>query len=55
MKKLKLWLEIEERNRIWLARKLGVTPTAVKYWLDGKSNPRKNHIDKINKITGLKL
>ena len=55
MKKLKLWLQIEERNNSWLARQIGVSPTAVKYWLDGKSNPKKNHIDKINKITGLNL
>ena len=55
MKKLKLWLEIEERNRSWLARQIGVTPTAVKYWLDEKAIPRQKHIDKINQITGLKL
>ena len=55
MKKLKLWLQIEERNNRWLARQLGVSPTAVKYWIDGTSMPRRKHIEKINQITGLKL
>ena len=55
MKKLALWLEIEERNKSWLARQIGVTPTAVKYWIDGKATPRQKYIDKINQITGLKL
>ena len=55
MKKLKLWLQIEERNNSWLARQIGVSPTAVKYWVDGTAMPRRKHIEKINQITGLNL
>ena len=55
MKKLELWLEIEERNMSWLARQIGVSPTAVKYWIDGTAALKQKHIDKINQITGLKL
>jgi len=36
---LKEWLKINERSASWLARKCNVSPTAVKYWLEGKHKP----------------
>ncbi len=37
MKKVKKILKSQERSQAWLARKVGVTPALLSYWLNDKS------------------
>ena len=52
---LKNWLREQQRSASWLARCCDVSPTAVKYWLDGITVPSLKHRKKIKKITGIVL
>ncbi len=37
MKKVKRILKSQERSQAWLARRLGITPALLSYWLNEKS------------------
>tara|TARA_R100001443_G_C3229227_1_gene147939 strand:- start:62 stop:253 length:192 start_codon:yes stop_codon:yes gene_type:complete len=37
LKKVKRILKSQERSQAWLARKVGVTPALLSYWLNDKS------------------
>jgi transcriptional regulator with XRE-family HTH domain len=39
MKLVKELLIADERNQSWLARKVGVSPAMVTYWMGGKCRP----------------
>ena len=41
--KIRTWLTINDRTKSWLARQCNVSPAAVNYWIEGKTNPSKKH------------
>lgn len=47
------WLEREERQKTWLARKLGVSRTQVYKWADGENIPGGETLEKLAELTGL--
>tara|TARA_Y100001973_G_C5209214_1_gene344236 strand:- start:18706 stop:19005 length:300 start_codon:yes stop_codon:yes gene_type:complete len=47
---LKKMLEKDQRSGSWLARKLGVSPVAVSYWLKGIHVPRPHQKRKIARV-----
>ena len=55
MRMIKIWLQENERNMSWLARKCNVSPSAVKNWLELKHFPSKKHRLMIKEITGVEI
>lgn len=49
MKKVKKILLSQQRSQAWLARKIGITPAMLSYWLNPKNkhNPSIDHKVKI--------
>ena len=47
------WLYNNERSQSWLARKLGVSSSAIFYWMNGITKPTKENKDKIKELTGI--
>lgn len=43
-------LKKDQRSGSWLARKLGVSPVAVSYWLKGIHTPRHHQKKKIARV-----
>ena len=52
---IKTLLKQEERSQAWLSRKLGVTPAAMSYWLNGKVQPKESVLQRIADILGTKV
>lgn len=50
--KLEKWLSKKNKDYRWFAEKVGVSPVAVWYWLQGERTPRRAAIDKIIEVTG---
>ena len=49
--RLKKWLDREERRESWLARRLGVTRSAVNHWTAGISRPSAVNLAQIERLT----
>lgn len=49
------WLAATDTTRTQLAKRLGVSQTALTYWLNGNRTPRPPYARKIAKLTGLTL
>ena len=55
MKRIKFWLDTNERSASYLARKCGVSAVTMHYWLNSIHTPTGKHRKKLQKITGIKL
>ena len=53
IKRVRRWLNNDDRTKSWLARKCNVSPAAVTYWFDLKNYPSRKHRVIIKKITGI--
>lgn len=54
VKKIKAYLKREERTPAWLAKKVGVSRTAVIYWLNDGSIPKHPEVRrKLKELCGL--
>ena len=55
MRMIKIWLQENERNMSWLARKCDVSPTTVHYWSINKNMPSRKHRVIIKDVTGIEV